>query len=178
MKNVIRFKPNTKKILEVLLWLMSQKKEGINMYNMLKMLFYADCYHLNKYMRPVTGDEYKAMPYGTVPELAYNLLKGDEFIMCDLGISKLPFKGLSSHFYTAARKSDNEYLSESDIEALQKGYNEYADLNFEEVKKKNHENEAYVKAITVANKYIRFEDLIHDKDVLKDLKENSQYISL
>ena len=92
--------------------------------------------------------------------------------MCDLGISKLPFKGLSSHFYTAARKSDNEYLSESDIEALQKGYNEYADLNFEEVKKKNHENEAYVKAITVGNKYIRFEDLIHDKDVLKDLKEN------
>lgn len=155
---------------------MNQKEGGVNMYNILKILFYADCYHLNKYMRPVTGDKYIAMPHGTVPELAYGILGRDELLMCNLELEVFPFRHLGKHFYAGTREYNSRYLSESDIEALQKGYSEYADLSFGVVKKKNHEHKAYTKAMREGNKYIMFEDLIYDEEVIEDLRENSQYV--
>ncbi len=174
----ITFIPNLHKILESLLWLMNQNKEkGVNMYNILKSLFHADCYHLNNYARPVTGDTYRAMDYGTVPQNAYDILKLEELMMCELELDEMPFRKEKGHLYVAKRECNMELLSQSDIEALKEGYLEYGALNFEEVKRKNHEHIAYRKARALGNNTeVLYENLIDDPDILNDLKENSRDI--
>ena len=55
----IEFNTNVNKAIEVILWL-ANKINGISRHKLLKLLFYADEYHLNKYGRPIIGDKYNA----------------------------------------------------------------------------------------------------------------------
>lgn len=49
----------------------------VNKYNLMKIIFAADKYHLNKYGRSVTGDYYINMEYGTVPSNIKNIIDGN-----------------------------------------------------------------------------------------------------
>ncbi|MBN9564795.1 MAG: SocA family protein [Alphaproteobacteria bacterium] len=144
----ISFTCDLHKTVEVLLWVMGQSKEGVNLYNLVKTIFHADCYHLNNYGRPVTGDHYIAMDHGTVPSWVYDLLKHDPFTLCDagyeLGGQTLPFEA-KGNMLVAKRPFNPDFLSESDIEALQQGFKEYGTLSFHEVRNKNHSHPAWKK---------------------------------
>src|SRR5438045_2739639 len=50
--------------------------ESNNMY-LLKLIFFADRYHIRKYLRPVTADSYFAMERGAVASEILNLCKGN-----------------------------------------------------------------------------------------------------
>ncbi len=71
----IRFRFNAKKAVEVILWF-AERRPGISFHTLLKLLFYADKRHLNRYGRPITGDDYIAMQYGPVASTTYDMLKG------------------------------------------------------------------------------------------------------
>lgn len=76
LTDMILFKVNANKAIEVILWFCSQSANNkVNVYNVLKTIFYAEIDHLNKYGRPIIGDNYMAMDYGTVPSLIYDLIK-------------------------------------------------------------------------------------------------------
>ena len=66
----IKFKLNKRKAAEAVLWFIEEKKIN-DMYTIFKMLFAAEKYHLNTYGRPITGEIYRAMEYGTVPKWIY-----------------------------------------------------------------------------------------------------------
>lgn len=57
------------------------RKNGghINKMKSLKLLFFADRFHLRKYGRPITNDEYFAMNYGPVPSGGKDLVEGSDF---------------------------------------------------------------------------------------------------
>jgi hypothetical protein len=99
----ISFNCDLEKTLEVLLWVMNQKAEGVNLYNLIKTIFHADCYHLNQYGRPITGDVYIAMVHGTVPSFIYNLLNQESFALSDLRIDVLPFERKGCHYLISKR---------------------------------------------------------------------------
>ena len=65
----IQIRVSTVKAVEALVWII-QRGES-NVYNAMKIFFAADKYHLNRYARPVTGDNYVAMQFGTVPSWTY-----------------------------------------------------------------------------------------------------------
>ena len=46
----------------------------------LKLVFFADRYHLRKYGRPVTNDEYYAMPKGPVPSHVKDIAEMSDFL--------------------------------------------------------------------------------------------------
>jgi uncharacterized phage-associated protein len=56
-----------------------QNGGGINKMRALKLLFFAERYHLRKYGRPITNDEYFAMDYGPVPSGAKDLAESSDF---------------------------------------------------------------------------------------------------
>src|SRR5690606_9928660 len=87
----IRFRTNPEKALEVILWFAS-KREGIDFHSILKLLFFADKYHLNGYGRPIVGDQYKALPYGPVAQTTYDILKREPLVLEELGLEELPFE--------------------------------------------------------------------------------------
>ena len=134
---------------------------GINIYNLHKILFAADKFHLNKYGRPVTGDVYIAMEYGTVPSATRDLVSD--------------FKS-EDHFIFSREAPDMNLLSESDVEAINHGFKEYAGLTFSEVKEKNHEERCWKE--TERNRPIDFALIIENQEVLKDLEENGSNIAI
>ena len=159
----IRFNINTQKSIEALIWVV-QRGES-NLYNVMKILFAADKYHLNTYGRPVTGDRYLAMEYGTVPDWIYNATR-----------VKKPGIGFTRAGNTlgAERGCDLALMSESDVEALEFGYGEYAGKDFNDVKKKNHAERSWLKAkedpMGGPAPEIRFEDMIDEEWLIKDLR--------
>lgn len=155
----IWFNMNTQKAIECVLWIIQNGES--NMYNIWKILFSAEKYHLNKYGRPITGDKYIAMEFGTVPGWLYDATKTKR--------GEIAFYREDNSLH-AERSSMTEYLSDSDIEALKHGLNEYAGLDFKSVMNKNHEEPAW------KNNYIQgsaatipFEDIIEVEWIKEDL---------
>ena len=71
--NKVRYRVNYDKAIETIVWLASEKP-NIDLYHIVKVLFYADKMHVNKYARPITGDTYISMDYGPVPSGVRDLL--------------------------------------------------------------------------------------------------------
>jgi uncharacterized phage-associated protein len=68
-----------KKTTQALNFFARQSGGRINKMKALKLLFFADRFHLRKYGRPITNDEYFAMNYGPVPSGAKDLVEGSDF---------------------------------------------------------------------------------------------------
>ncbi len=161
----ITFTLDANKAMQTLLWILN-KKPDIDVYNINKVMFAADCYSLNTYGRPVYGEKYVAMKLGTVPSFMYDLTKMK---------SNVPYHYSSAHGLTANATPDTDLFSQSDIESLEYGLQEYGDLNFTSVKNKNHLHNAwkkYEKGLEQKRKIdIPYEDMITNKEVLEDLTE-------
>ena len=164
----IRFNINSQKAIECLIWIV-QRGES-NVYNAMKILFAADKYHLNKHIRPVTGDRYVAMQFGTVPSWTYDATR--------LTTPGLGFKREENTLSLEPGRTYNEWeFSESDIEALEYGFNEYAGKSFDEVKRKNHREKAWRRARKRnpdnGAPDILFEDMIDNRKkwLIEDLRD-------
>lgn len=162
---MIKFTVNPDKAMQVLLWILN-KKPNIDVYNINKVIFAADCYSLNNFGRPIYGDKYVAMSLGTVPSFMYDLTKIK---------SQMPFYHSSKNGLSTYAKPDMDFFSDTDIEALEYGINEYADLSFDEVKEKNHKHRAWLnhkeELETQKCVDIDFEEMIDTPEVLADLQE-------
>src|SRR5947209_4648782 len=53
---------------------------SLNKMKALKLVYFADRYHLRRFGRPVVGDEYLAMTYGPVPSGTKDLAEMSEFL--------------------------------------------------------------------------------------------------
>jgi uncharacterized phage-associated protein len=137
------------------------------MYNIWKILFSAEKYHLNKHGRPIMGDGYIAMRYGTVPSRLYEETKNNNL----RGVVK------GGNTLYAERAPITNFFSVSDIEALEYGYNEYAGLSFREVEEKNHKEPAWIKNYELRGSGecapIPFEDLIEEDWLKEELEQTS-----
>ena len=163
----IRFTLNPQKAVEALVWIIQRGET--NVYNAMKILFAADKYHLNTSGRPVTGDKYVAMQFGTVPSWTYSATK-----LCKPGIGFM--RNENTLALEPGRVCDTDYLSGSDIEALEHGFNEYGKKNFAEVKRRNHREKAWRMARKRAPENgapeILFEDMIDSRKkwMIEDLQ--------
>ncbi|MBF0624860.1 MAG: SocA family protein [Magnetococcales bacterium] len=147
----------------------------------LKLLFFADKYHLNRFGRPIVGDRYVAMPYGPVASVTYDILKGNVLAMEMAGEDPLPFEvrhhANRPHVHSN-RPARLEMLSDSDIEALEYSFAMYGHLGFDELYRISHEDPAYRNAEERGlNTTIRYEDLIEDSgdrdELIQDLRETA-----
>ena len=98
----ISFEINAEKTLEAILYVAQKLGGKVNRYNLMKIFFEADKYHLNKYARPITGDIYIAMQYGTVPSSVKDFVDGDELVLASIGMDEYPFSK-EGHFVKANR---------------------------------------------------------------------------
>lgn len=135
MKN---FPFNERKALASVLFVIEQLGGKVGKHKLAKILYFADRKHLAKYMRPIFGDDYIAMPYGPVPSKVYDGVKGK----LDSFNEVLEEKGNYIHSST---KPNMDILSQSDIECLLTSISENGSLNFQELVDKSHQS-AYHKA--------------------------------
>jgi uncharacterized phage-associated protein len=169
----IQFNINYQKALEVILWVL-HKDKTIDVYRLMKALFHADLFSVNKYGAPITGDNYLAMKFGTVPDVIYNGLIQKHILYLEdsqLDINLIPFD-LKGYVLLPKRMPNIECLSESDIECLELGIKEYTGLSFEQVKNKNHSIRAWRETYhNMPNSFIDWYDLIEEQYLKDDLSD-------
>jgi uncharacterized phage-associated protein len=91
----------------------------INKMKSLKLIFFSDRYHLRKYGRPVTNDEYLAMNYGPVASGVKDIAEMSSFL--DSKVKKYAkrfIKPVSTYKYCSLTPVDMDIFSESEIEAI------------------------------------------------------------
>jgi uncharacterized phage-associated protein len=109
--NKIEFNFDTKKATESILYLAKRVSDS-DIYGICKLLYLVDKTSLEKYGRFIFGETYVAMQGGPAPSNTYDLLK-----KASVPIDGIHVKG---NAVMALREADLSYLSESDIECLDK----------------------------------------------------------
>src|SRR5437667_2727819 len=104
---------------------------SINKMKALKLVYFADRYHLRKYGRPVVGDEYMAMTYGPVASGTKDLAEMSDFLGEEEARYAKRFiqpseTGLA---YSSVACVDEKVFSESDREALQFAWREFGRID-------------------------------------------------
>ena len=105
----------------------------------LKLIYFADRYHLRRYGRPITGDEYLAMPYGPVASGAKDLAEMSDFLGDDertYGEQYLAPGG--HHSYRSLAEVDERILSESDRQALAWAWEKFGHMDKFELAELTH----------------------------------------
>lgn len=172
-----KYAVHTAKVLETIVWL-ANARPGIDIYHVVKCAFFADKYHLNKYGRPISGDNYIADTYGPLGRSIYSILNGDPIEMIALGGNgTLPVHVGDRWAVTADRLANTRVLSKSDVEALEWAIEEAAHLSFNELVSMTHADPAYIAANGGRMKY---EDLLNADDPKRqekaaDLEETASH---
>lgn len=85
----------------------------------LKLIYFADRYHLRRYGRPITGDDYLAMPYGPVASGAKDLAEMSGFLGDDERTYGAHYLApVDGYTYRSLAEMDERTLSDSDRTAL------------------------------------------------------------
>ena len=160
---------DVQKCIEVLLYVTQHVRD---MYKALKVVYFADRDHLERYGTLIYGDTYYALQHGPVPSLGYDILK-DEDIAFPCPVAREARRNFrhDGHSRVPLRQPDPGYLSESDVECLDRSIRENGQLSFNELKTKSHDG-AYKSADN--NDVISIENIARDLRSAQALLEHLQ----
>lgn len=175
----ITFNLNAKKAIEAIVYL-ANKKPSMTQYFFMKMIFYADKFHINKYGTPVIGDRYIKMANGPVPSFVLDAIHKDGSKLTHDDYEEieksLSFRKWGRKIYTTAkRKADMDYFSDTDIECLDAAFDFCKDKNFDELKNITHDEPSWKNAID--NRQMDYALFIDEnnpdkKAIIADLSDN------
>lgn len=146
----LKFRPKIDKIVELLLYL-AHKRPGADKYQAVKFFYLADREHLNRHGRPITQEEYFALPYGPVASKAMDIIEQDRWTMKEAGIDRLPFevndeaRGNSTVTVIGQPQRDVnlDLFSRSDLRVFDEVLEKYGNYTFEKLFELTHDHEAY-----------------------------------
>ncbi|HHT9105299.1 MAG TPA: Panacea domain-containing protein [Candidatus Wujingus californicus] len=105
----------------------------------IKLIYFADRYHLRKYGRPVTNDEYVAMEYGPVGSKTKDIAENTTFLdKIESEYSKRYIKNQGLYDNQSINEVDMEVFSDSDTEALDFAINNLGKFNQYDLAKISH----------------------------------------
>lgn len=166
-----------KKLIEVVLYILN-KTDGIDYYRLFKILYLSERNHLANWGNKIIMDKFVAMDKGPVPTELYDLVRNKKLGSEDF---QKMFNDAISHSSTikyelkANRKADEDYLSESEKEELDKIIPIIQNESFGKIKEESHDkawNNAYHKS-----KYNRFLKPSEMAEVAGASKEMADYVN-
>lgn len=110
---------NNKTIMQALHHLIHNAGDGVmtKLY-LLKTVYLADRYHLRKYGRSITGADYFAMPMGPVASQVKTAIESDVAGNVEMNFWFAPLTKNADTTFKSVREPTREYLSDTEIEAL------------------------------------------------------------
>jgi hypothetical protein len=125
------------KALEIILYVVS--KGCTNMYNVLKVIYFADKEYFKKTGHTLCKDRYVAMKNGPVPSAIYNLLTGmREWSQFNnyhaLGAGTLAFEEEMSYILKPLRSPNLRLFGNADFPSLDEAIARYGFMSFEDLK--------------------------------------------
>jgi len=132
----------TKIIVQSLYYLAAKNSGEMDKLAAIKLIFFADRYHLRKYARMVTRDDYFAMKHGPVPSMTFDVLNGvlsserNEFEE----VTAQYLKPIRKHYFGITEKDKSlDCLSETDIESLNFAFDNFFSKNEWKVVEYSHQ---------------------------------------
>lgn len=116
-------------------------KEGgqINKMKALKLVYFADRYHLRKYGRLITNDNYLAMEHGPVPSTTKDIAESNDYLDETIKVYSQGFiEPINNLTLKTKNKLDESALSDSDLEALEFSWSTFGHLNQYELRDLTH----------------------------------------
>lgn len=105
------------------------KKEGgqINKLKLIKLVYFADRYHIRRYGRPLINDAYFAMPLGPVGSSVKDIAEFSDFLAETERRYAEDFlsRGSDKNVIVSIADTDSSLFSQSELEALDFSYNEF-----------------------------------------------------
>ncbi len=136
----IKFNFNINKSISAIGFILSKLNGKTDFHKIFKIMYFADQKHLVDYARPITGDYFIAMENGPVPSTIYDSFKAIRHnISLDTNIFNEFFSVENKFYISLKNKTDDNYLSKSDIECLQESINENKNLTFDQLTEKSHD---------------------------------------
>lgn len=153
----VKFQFNRTKTVAALLFLASQQPKRVSnfdRYKAAKLLFLADKLHLVRYGRPITGDYYKALQWGPIPQIVLDTLSELESgtfrtLTATEAAEVLEFKALPGHDHPCLVPKaglDERALSGSDLEVLNYVADRFGRASFDDLYHVTHDTPAYRRA--------------------------------
>src|SRR5437870_4748342 len=142
----------------------------INKMKSLKLVYFADRYHLRKYGRPVVGDEYLAMNYGPVATGTKDVAEMSDFLGEEEARYARKFiePSESGFAYSSVAEVDEKVFSESDREALRFAWAGFGRIKEFDLSKLTHrypdwkKHEAALKSKVVTRVPMNYRDFLQD----------------
>ena len=157
--------------IQAILYILQRMGGSCDIHRCHKILYFADNEHLSKYGRSITGDAYVRMDFGPVPTCIYDLFKavrGDSYFAAQVDdVRRDCFHFVNNKDIVATAKPDMEYLSESDVEMLDKYIEQLKGKDFNEVSDASH---GYAWSHTAQN------GVISVRDRLTEMGDSDEYI--
>ncbi|MFA4947497.1 MAG: Panacea domain-containing protein [Candidatus Krumholzibacteriia bacterium] len=127
------------KTLNSILYLSQKAAKGLDLYALVKMIYFADKAHLLQWGRTITGNSYTRMQHGPTPSEAYDMLKSAR----DEGDWRWDLKKYfaieRNNKVVPKRKPDMSVFSASEVEILDTIYKENTGKTFDQLKRKAHD---------------------------------------
>ena len=120
--------------------------KSIDKLRVLKLIYFADRYHLRKYDRFITNDIYFAMELGPVASSTKDIAEGSEFL--DETESRYANKYLligTQHELTSNKPVDTDVFSESDLEALDFVWDKFGHLSSSDLVELTHKYPEWIR---------------------------------
>jgi uncharacterized phage-associated protein len=109
-----------RKATQVLNFLARKAGGQINKMKALKLVFFADRYHLRQHGRPITNDEYMAMEYGPVPSGCKDLAEMSDFLdPHERDYAQRFLRPAGQYEFASLADVETLVFSQSDLEALE-----------------------------------------------------------
>ena len=168
----LRFRANYEKAVQALNFFANKSQGRINKMKAIKLIFFADRYHLRKYGRPIIGDRYVAMPYGPVASQAKDLAESTVFLAdCQRDyVDRFLNRTDDNYVLVSIADVDEDVFSDSDIEALEFAWNEFGRFDEFALKDITHaypewsRHEAGLQEPTCKSVPMAYEDFFADAD--------------
>lgn len=159
------------------------ERPDIDLHSMMKTCYFADKAHLKKYGRPVFGATYRAMRFGPVPLEIYEMAKGENYWLAELGMDSFPWE-LHGFRLRLAQPGNNSCqpdlgtLSESDQEELLAALAYVSTLSFDARTRATHGPDWQKAELG----FMRYEDMLDDApdkdEIIENLRSNALQLRL
>lgn len=165
MKTLLEF--DYKKAVQALNYLAELEGGKIDKLKAIKLVYFADRYHLRKYGRPIINDTYLAMPFGPVGSTVKDITEFSAFLAQEeLKYAKKYLKPqLKNHLIYSIKNSDKDVFSDSDMEALNFSFSEFGKFAPITLAKKSH----------IYPEWLRFKSALDRKEITREFMNYSDF---
>lgn len=172
MSKELHFTFDKEKAIEAVLYI-AKHAHYHDKYHVCKIVYHADNYHLEHYLRLICNDSYAAMPYGTVPSNTYDLIK-------EAARGRIPEITVKGTDLIPLREPDLQVFSETDLEALDGAINALGHLGFEELDQISHADPVW-KRITQDGELLKPPNIMRSipiplEEIVSELEERDELL--